>query len=299
MKDSARLSDAAKRAVRERYRPALIVLTGGTVGERVSLHGNAVLGRDPDAELVLSDPGVSWQHALVEDQGDKYVVVDLESTNGTYVNGQRVTEKSLEPGDKLRVGGTTIRFEFQDEADEAFTEAVAHLINIDDLSGLYLRRRFDRELEGLITAARASGTELGLLAMDLDGIKGINDRFGHLFGAYTIAESGKVIGAELHDRGIGCRFGGDEFIAALPGHGLEASLDVAECIRSRIGSHPFEYESVRLHPGISIGVATYPIDAQDAVSLFKDADAALYEAKRTGKNCVRSYRAMADAPADR
>lgn len=286
MDEGTGLSRIAQDVVRQRHRPALIVLTGDRVGERLSIQGNFLIGRAPDAALALSDPNVSWHHALVEDRGERYALVDLESTNGTYVNGARSAERELSHGDKLRVGGTTLRFEVQDEADAEFTAAVQRLISIDDLTGLYLRRRFDAELAGIVGTARAGSSAVGLLAMDLDGIKAINDQHGHLFGAYTISECGKLIGQEVAERGIACRFGGDEFIVALPGHDLTESITVAETIRLAIANHPFEYEGTRLRPGISIGVATFPDDAPDPVGLFKKADAALYAAKRAGKNRV-------------
>jgi diguanylate cyclase (GGDEF)-like protein len=251
--------------------------------------GNALLGRDPDAALVVSDPGVSWHHALIEDRGDHYAIVDLDSTNGTYVNGVQSRETVLRPGDKLRLGKTVVRFEMQDEADAAYTEAIAQLVNIDDLTGLYQRRRFDDELETLVDAARVGSRNVGLLAMDLDGVKAINDRHGHLFGAYTISEAGKLIGAEIHPPCIACRFGGDEYIAALPDHDADATLSVAKRIHARIAEHPFVHEGVVLRPGISIGVATFPKDAGNAVDLFKAADAALYKAKRGGKNRIEVH----------
>jgi two-component system, cell cycle response regulator len=126
------------------------------------------------------------------------------------------------------------------------------------------------------------------LMMDLDGIKPINDTHGHLFGAYVIGESGRVIGRVLDKRGFASRFGGDEYIAALPGDTLEASRAIGEEIRAAIGAFPFEREGVPLRPGISVGVAAFPENASDAEGLLKCADEALYRAKRAGKNRVSS-----------
>jgi diguanylate cyclase (GGDEF)-like protein len=122
--------------------------------------------------------------------------------------------------------------------------------------------------------------------MDLDGIKAINDRHGHLFGAYTISETGKLIGRIVQGRGFAARFGGDEFVATLPDHDLEKAAAVAEEIRAKVAQHPFSYEAIPLQPGISIGVAAFPKDGTDATELFRHADEALYLAKRSGKNRV-------------
>ncbi|HMI90610.1 MAG TPA: GGDEF domain-containing protein, partial [Polyangiales bacterium] len=173
-----------------------------------------------------------------------------------------------------------------DESDEAYAQIVAQLLHIDDLTGLYLRRRFDHELDLLLARAENERRLLGLLVMDLDGVKAINDKHGHLFGAYTISESGKLIGRELQPPAIACRFGGDEYIAALPDCDLGAAAAVGEAILARIAQHPFLYEGVALRPGISIGVAEFPTHARDREALFRAADAALYAAKRAGKNRV-------------
>ena len=178
------------RAGQGQFRPALIVLSGERVGVRVSVQGNIVIGRDASAGLGLPDPGVSSQHAMVEDRGGSWTLVDLKSTNGVYVNGEKATEVELKSGDKLRFGSTIVRFEVQDAADEAFSSIIAELVHIDDLTGLYLRRRFDGELATLVASSRTEGRPMGLLAMDMDGIKAINDKHGHLFGAYTISETG-------------------------------------------------------------------------------------------------------------
>ena len=284
--DGQQLGASVQDALRAVARPALIVMSGQTVGERISVLGNVFIGRDPSAQLVLLDQGVSFRHACLEDRGGVWVLVDLGSTNGTKVNGERAEESELKHGDRLRFGNTMVRFELQDETDQAYTEAVNQLLHNDDLTGLLLRRRFDAELELLVAQAASANEALSLLAMDLDGIKAINDQHGHLFGAYTIAETGKLIGRMLPEGGIACRFGGDEFIVALAGHDLAQAQEVAEKLRVAVSEHAYSYENIALHPSLSVGVAQFPKHAQDAEALFRAADAALYTAKRNGKNRV-------------
>src|SRR5438046_757253 len=84
------LGSEVNRAVRAKYRPALIVLSGERVGVRVSVQGNIIIGRDADAGLSLPDPGVSWHHAMLQDRGGTWTLVDLGSTNGIAVNGEKV-----------------------------------------------------------------------------------------------------------------------------------------------------------------------------------------------------------------
>jgi diguanylate cyclase (GGDEF)-like protein len=268
------------------HRPVLVVISGNEMGTRKTVDRNLLIGRDPAADLVLTDAGVSWQHARLEDRGDSFAVVDLGSTNGTTVNGQKRAECVLAPSDKIVFGRTVVRFEVQDALEQAYDEQVQRMLNIDDLSGLFVRRKFDAELALLADAARARGTSVGLLVMDLDGIKKINDTHGHLFGAYTIGEAGHVIGRVIGGRGIASRFGGDEFSAAFPDADVAAAAGIGEEIRAAIQAHPFAYEGVALRPGISIGVAAFPESATDTAALFQRADEALYRAKQGGKNRV-------------
>jgi diguanylate cyclase (GGDEF)-like protein len=278
---------------RERIRAStcnvLVVIAGLEVGQRVVVDRTVTIGRHPDCALILSDPLISSFHARVEDRGDSWTLVDLGSTNGTRVNGERATEVALDPGDKLGLGKTVIRYESQDHHEQQYAAQLERLLNKDDLSGLFVRRKFDSELARIVQGAAASGASVSLLVMDLDGIKKINDTHGHLFGAFVIGESGKLIGEVIGLRGFACRFGGDEFLAALPGLGVDAAAVVAEEIRAAINGHHFERSGIVLEPGISIGVATFPSHASEPVSLFEKGDEALYRAKGAGKNCVRTW----------
>jgi diguanylate cyclase (GGDEF)-like protein len=280
------LSRAVIQAVKAPHRPVIVVISGNEMGSRKPVDGSLLIGRDPGCDFVLTDALVSSRHAMLEDRGDAWALVDLGSTNGTSVNGEKGKEFVLARNDKIVFGRTVARFEMQDELERAYDELVEKLLNVDDLSGLLVRRKFDAELTVAIEAARAQKSRLGLLMMDLDGIKKINDTHGHLFGAYVIGESGQVIGRVLEGRGFASRFGGDEYIAALPGVDLSGTKEVGEEIRRAIAEHPFEREGVPLRPGISIGVAAFPENSESAEGLFQKADEALYRAKRAGKNQV-------------
>jgi len=275
---------------RERIKAAasnvLVVISGAELGQRVVVDRSLTLGRHPDCQLVLSDPLISSYHARIEDRGDSWTLVDLGSTNGTRVNGEPTHEIALSPGFKIGVGSTVIRFESQDHVEQKYSEVLEQLLNKDDLSGLFVRRKFDAELARVVQAATQQGTSVGLVVMDLDGIKQINDTHGHLFGAYVIGESGKVIGKVIGKRGFACRFGGDEFLAALLNHDIEQTARVAEEIRASINVHAFERERIVLKPGISCGVAAFPEHAATPTELFERGDAALYRAKAAGKNRV-------------
>jgi two-component system, cell cycle response regulator len=135
-------------------------------------------------------------------------------------------------------------------------------------------------------AATETRRPLALLMMDMDGVKAINDTHGHHMGAFAIAEVGRLIDQELSRIGRSCRFGGDEFMAFLPGASRKDGCAIAERIRKRVEEHHFEHDGIVVRPTISIGVAVLPDDAQTGEELAKRADEALYRAKAQGKNRV-------------
>ncbi len=285
--DSTRLREELQRELRKTVAPSLAVILGPDVGARIVLHGSVETGRDPSCELPLHDENVSWRHVRVEDRGcDEWAIVDLGSTNGTILNGQPCTGAILKPGDRIFIGKTVIEMQ-KDAVRDAQALELERLLLIDDLSGLWVRRRFDAQLESSVAAVLAGTVPtLSVVVMDMDGVKAINDTHGHAFGAYVIGETGHVLGRVIGSRGFATRFGGDEFAAAFPGMPKEGAVQVAEEMRAAVGAHAYEHRSVRLHPGLSCGVASIPGDAPDARTLFQAADEAMYRAKRAGKNRV-------------
>lgn len=155
----------------------------------------------------------------------------------------------------------------------------------DPLTRLPNKRAFQNTLTDLAAAAAADGNELGAILFDLDGFKGINDTFGHAVGDRVLAEVGALIPQILRSADFAARFGGEEFVALLPGvSGHQAGL-VAEKLRRSIAAAVIEpVEQVTA----SFGTAVFPHDAAGPAGLIRAADLALYAAKERGRNCVAS-----------
>lgn len=280
---ASQLEDDLLRAMRNELTPVLLVMSGTSLGQRLRLMGRTVIGRSPDCELRLSDDTVSNYHAAVEPKGTGWCLTDLESTNGTRVNGRVVRECELLPNDEIRFGDVVVRLEMHDAVELMFDDRVLRTIDFDELTGLYERRKFDLELRLVLEASLDAGEPFSLLAMDLDGVKAINDAYGHGAGERVIAETGRLIGAALSDCGFGCRFGGDEFLATLFGLDGPGAFAFAERISQAVHAYPFEWSARVLHAGISIGVASFPEGGMSPEELIRSADAALYRAKRRGR----------------
>jgi diguanylate cyclase (GGDEF)-like protein len=271
---------------------ALVVLQGsdGDIGTHVVIDRAITLGRDPAVELPLHDEGISRRHCRVLEKESHYYLEDLKSTNGTLLNGDRVHGEpfQLSPGDRIYLGACVVKFTFADALEVGYHAQMDTLIGTDDLTGLIAKRRFDAAYLRAVENARVQGEQLGVMMLDLDGLKQINDTHGHPVGAYTISEVGKVIGEAVGKLGAACRFGGDEFAVFLPGHNKTDSKKLGEKIRARVSGHRFEKDATVVRPTISIGIAAFPDDGETADALLAKADEALYRAKRAGRDRVTS-----------
>jgi diguanylate cyclase (GGDEF)-like protein len=154
----------------------------------------------------------------------------------------------------------------------------------DDLTGLGNTRHFHRGL----AEALARGGPVSLVVLDLDHFKAVVDRYGHLAGSRSIAEIGRTISQVVRPGDLAARYGGDEFVVVLPDTDTARAHAIAESIRRAIEAcQRLPGENVDLsRVTASVGVATFPAHAGDAESLFRQADAAMYAAKRAGKNRV-------------
>ncbi len=280
----------AERTPLKRKIAFLTVIRGGgrDLGLHTVLQEQVIMGRSKDADLMLQDLGVSWEHARVIRKPDgTFALEDMGSTNGTRVNGLEIEGPySLREGEKIFLGETVVRFSLADEMDLVFQSEVQQLVGTDPLTGLESKRVFDDALDYSLQQARCQGQPLAVLMMDMDGVKQINDTHGHLFGAHAIGQTGRILASVICDAGHVCRFGGDEFTAFLPGHDTESAARLAERIREAVENACIEKDSIPLKPTISIGVAAYPEDGEAVLALVAAADQALYRAKAAGKNRV-------------
>ena len=269
----------------EARKPVLVVLAGGQVGERVVIERPTSIGRAPDNVLVLRDPAASWRHCMVEPRGGRVFVRDLGSTHGTEVNGVRVTaEVVLAAHDQLGIGDTILRLEIHDPIEQQFDQMVVERIARDDLTGLYSRRKFETELDALVEAANLADEDLAVVMLDVDGVKLVNDRHGHVVGAHTIAEVGKLIGRVVGVRGICARLGGDEYAIAMARTAPADAIALVEHLLREVRALVVRYGDVTVQATLSAGLAHRPVDGADPAELMRRADARLLQAKQAGRN---------------
>jgi diguanylate cyclase (GGDEF)-like protein len=156
----------------------------------------------------------------------------------------------------------------------------------DSLTGLFNRRFLEETLERTLAAAARSRSDLTIILLDLDHFKDFNDQCGHEAGDTVLRVIGQLLRTNTRSSDVACRYGGEEFIIVLPGATLEAACQRAEYLRNAFEKAEILYEGKILQATLSAGVSAYPCHGSKGDDLIRAADAALYGAKRTGRNKV-------------
>jgi two-component system cell cycle response regulator len=276
----------ARRAQRAAY---LVVLQGANVGEMHKLDGpEVVVGRSASATVRLNDDGISRRHCRIVSSEGALIIEDLGSANGTFVNGEEVQQLALSDGDKIRLGATTtLKFTFQDKLDERFQQQMIDAALRDGLTGIYNKKFFLDRLEAEFAYARRHQSVLSLVMFDVDHFKRINDTFGHLAGDAVLMHLARISQAAIRTEDVLARYGGEEFAIICRGTELINAGILGERLRASVEQESFEFEENLLPVTISVGIAAMPeAKVTAAYELVREADGALYEAKRTGRNRV-------------
>jgi diguanylate cyclase (GGDEF)-like protein len=165
-------------------------------------------------------------------------------------------------------------------------EAAIRLSTVDSLTGLFNRSFFFAAMDREIARSARSGRGFCLLMMDLDELKGINDRLGHFYGDRVLRGVGEVITRGVRQIDTAARYGGDEFVVLLPETDPTGGFVLAEKIRIGVNDMQMELPGADRRPSLSIGVVSYPDDGRTADELIISADGAMYDSKRAGKDRV-------------
>jgi two-component system cell cycle response regulator len=274
--------------------PYLMVISGPSFGEMYRIRADrTVLGRGEKADVRVLDDGISRAHTAVEREGGRLVLVDLGSTNGTYCNGTRVGRQELVDGDKISIGTSTIlKFTYQDPVDERYQKQLFESALRDGLTATFNRRYFVDRLHTEMRFAVRHSKALGLLFVDIDHFKKINDNHGHQAGDLVLGGLARELLTTIRTEDVLARYGGEEFAIICREIELPGVQVLAERLRAAIERKRFEHNGAAIPVTVSIGAAG-DRRLTDPQALIAAADAAMYEAKRTGRNRVAFHPAVA------
>jgi diguanylate cyclase (GGDEF)-like protein len=246
------------------------------------------------------------QGLLIEDitQDFRFDLEKIDSLKERAINSLIISPMSI--GDKaigvLRVeSNQKHRFNFEDLrilsviadlASVAIDRAnifkrVQELAIKDGMTGLYLRGYFIDRLKEEMKRALITQNSIGIILVDVDLFKRLNDKFGHMVGDIVLKKLSDILKSQIGDAGnVISRFGGEEFIIFIVSSTMQETLKIAQDLRKAVEKTPIIFRRKKINFTISAGIATFPQDAKFLEDLIRKADDALYEAKRTGRNKV-------------
>jgi diguanylate cyclase (GGDEF)-like protein len=262
--------------------------TGRLMGTRYALEDKACIGRTDDCEIRNPDGSISRLHAKIVREADgQFRVIDLGSTNGTFVNNVRKQSAVLEDGDYLRIGNCIYRFLAGGNLEAEYHEEIHRLTIIDALTGAHNRRSLTENLERELARSCRHHRPLAVVLFDIDRFKDINDRLGHVAGDLTLRELSSRVKEVVRKDELLARYGGEEFAVVLPESGVAEGVELAERIRSSVEKQPFVFNDKPFPVTVSAGVGvTRGGESITPEDLLARADKNLYTAKESGRNRV-------------
>lgn len=274
-----------------RDRALLLVLSGPAVGHTCTIGPqSAVIGRSVSNEASIPDPEISRQHARIALTESGFVISDLGSVNGTFVNGMRVeTQTPLREADRIQLGPLTmVKFSLLDPLEAAVQQQLHDAIHRDVLTGAHNRRYLDSRLPDEFAYATRHRRPLCLLMLDIDDFKRTNDAHGHPAGDIVLSELAAQLRNEMRTEDVLVRYGGEEFLIVARDLSPDRGLEFAERLRSCVLAKPLALPGGALvQITISVGVGNLRLDSDsDPAAIIARADAALYRAKQGGRNRV-------------
>jgi two-component system, cell cycle response regulator len=285
------ISDLLKKS--QQQSAYLIVLSAKTpagIGRMYKLDKpENILGRSTEAHFQVEDDGISRKHAKIAiAPHGQFHLVDLGSTNATFLNGIRIDLAALQDGDKIHIGtNTVLKFSIQDELEEQYQKSIYESATRDGLTRIFNKKYFLDTLRKEFAYCLRHRVPLSLLMFDVDHFKKINDTYGHQAGDYVLTRIAHRVNETIRVEDLFARYGGEEFAVMLRETTEEQAFICAERCRRAVDLSDFTFAGTPIKVSISLGVATLlDSDYASPDDLIGTADRYLYRAKHGGRNRV-------------
>jgi diguanylate cyclase (GGDEF)-like protein len=260
------------------------------VGKMVKVEkGELTLGRAPDCSLQVEDDGISRKHCKIAvAPNGHFQLVDLGSTNGTFLNGIKVNVATLQDGDKIQIGANTVvKFSIQDQLEEQYQRSIYESATRDGLTRIFNKKYFLDTLRKEFAYCLRHRVPLSLVMFDIDHFKKINDTYGHPAGDFVLQKLAAKVSETVRQEDLYARYGGEEFALMLRESASDNAIRCAERCRKAVSSSDYVFNGTPIHVTISLGVATlFDSDFAQPEDLIAAADKYLYRAKKGGRNRV-------------
>jgi diguanylate cyclase (GGDEF)-like protein len=273
----------------EAQKAYIMFISGQLSGKLCYLENReTVIGRATECDISINDSRISRHHLRISIEGKQAVIEDMGSTNGTFVNGERITKHLLQNGDQVHISSDTLfKFALGSEAEQILLKEMHQMANYDAVTGAHNKHIFEKRLNEEFSYAQRKRQALSLLMIDIDFFKKVNDTYGHIAGDFVLKGVAARIQKALRDEDILARYGGEEFAVILRGTDAKGALPLAERVRKLIAAEPFAFELQLIPVTISIGVSSLKGSNYKTVAdVIAHADTCLYRSKEGGRNRV-------------
>lgn len=270
--------------------PSLILLIGPPelIGRQWVLEqGEFTLGRSLNAQIQINDPSLSRSHARLIISNQSVSLEDLDSTNGTAIEGNALTKSqpaNLQDNNYIQVGNVIFKYLEEGNIDSVASQQSFRRAQYDGLTDSYNKRAFLEMIPCTFLRAKTNKLSLSMIVFDLDQFKILNDTYGHHTGDQVLKNVVALIKTQLRPSDFLARYGGEEFIVVLSDTDLQKAMEVAERLRTIIHNQELLINQQLIKTAISLGTAELRPAIKTWEELFETCDKALYQAKQQGRN---------------
>ena len=268
--------------------PYLVILSGIDKGKHFKLEQQrSVFGRSDDADIVIGDPKMSRLHGSLTVYPQRVLLEDLQSTNGTFLAGERIRQSWLETHHRFLVGDTMMRIDYKHNGEALSEQTLYRVVYIDAITGALNKGAFLQRAQEEYTFCKRNNRCFTLVICDLDHFKQVNDRYGLLAGDLILKGIAGIFADEIRHEDVLARYGGDEFIVLLRETSERVAFDWACRVKQLIMQNCVNFQGQRIFTTVSLGLCSLPLTTVDSFPAFMQFAAdALNLAKQNGRNRV-------------
>lgn len=259
-------------------------------GEQVILDRPITIGRSSSCDVFVEDASMSKRHAQIMVDPHSIYIKDLNSTNKTYLDRDRVEPErlyELKANCTIRMASTVFMYYKPGSIEVHQLNTMFKDAYLDPLTECLNKRALMERAPELLDKARSNQQSLCLIVFDLDHFKKVNDGYGHAAGDFVLKELSQLVQNDvIRVEDLFSRYGGEEFVAVLSNVGIAKATEIAERLRMTIEKHSFILDQTRLPVTVSVGVSQFNAQSDSWEMLFERADQASYDSKKAGRNRV-------------
>lgn len=286
--------------------PCIVNFTGTETGVTHWLYTNKelLIGRAPEANVCIPDQRVSMRHARVIVSPEGAVLVeDLGSTNGTYVNGEKVMRRALRDGDEIlllpdhrlkfcyRVN-VTAETAKKSEADATRDARTGNIATRDARTDDYARQEVLRRIDQDFEQAKKQNEDLALMMVVVDGFAKIAETHGQDAAAMVLREAKKLVSSALHQKEPLAKYDNDTFVILLHKLNEAETVVLAQRIRRTVKFHHFIHAGERFRVTVSLGIGNLTTNMKNAMDLIREVQAHLDKAKSVGSDTINGSQSI-------